>query len=332
LFLDQAKIYVRSGAGGNGCVSFRREKFVPKGGPNGGDGGKGGGILFKATSQLSTLIDFRYKAHYKAQRGEHGQGGLKTGKDGSDEVILVPCGSIIKNFETGKIIAELTRDGQEALILRGGRGGKGNNHFKTSTNQAPRFAQPGEEGKEETILIELKLIADVGLVGFPNAGKSTLISKISAAKPKIADYPFTTLVPNLGIVRYREYDSFVVADIPGIIEGASGGKGLGIRFLRHIERTRLLLFLVDATKLSSDDTRKELLADYETLLKELKDYGADLLDKPRIICFTKIDAIDKKLRAKLEKLKTNNDKILISAVSGENLLELKDLVWKKLGE
>lgn len=311
-------------------MSFRREKFVPKGGPNGGDGGKGGDIIFKATSQLSTLIDFRYKAHYKAKRGEHGQGGLKTGRDADDEVILVPCGSIIKDYENGRVLAELTKDGQEAVILKGGRGGKGNNHFKTATNQAPRYAQPGEEGREETILIELKLIADVGLVGFPNAGKSTLISKISAAKPKIADYPFTTLVPNLGIVRYREYDSFVVADIPGIIEGASSGKGLGIRFLRHIERTRLLLFLIDATKLTSDDTKKKLLADYETLLNELKNYGADLLDKPRIICFTKIDAIDKKLKTKLEKLKTSEDKILISAVSGENLQELKDMIWRSL--
>ncbi|MEO8666802.1 MAG: GTPase ObgE, partial [Ignavibacteria bacterium] len=266
MFLDYAKIFIKSGAGGNGCVSFRREKFVPKGGPNGGDGGKGGDIIFKATSQLSTLMDFRYKAHHRAESGTPGQGGLKTGGGGKDELILVPRGSIIKDFESGEVLAELLTDGQEAVLLPGGRGGKGNNHFKTSTNQAPRTAQKGEEGKEATILIELKLIADIGLVGFPNAGKSTLISKISDAKPKIADYPFTTLIPNLGIVRYKEYDSFVVADIPGIIEGASSGKGLGIRFLKHIERTRILLFLIDSTKLDDEDTKKEILKDYDTLL------------------------------------------------------------------
>jgi GTPase len=330
LFLDYAKIYIKSGDGGNGCVSFRREKYVPKGGPNGGDGGKGGDIIFKATSQLSTLIDFRYKAHYKAERGVHGEGGLKTGKNGKDEIILVPCGSIIKDFETGKVLAELLNNNDETVILKGGRGGKGNNHFKTSTNQAPRNAQPGEKGSEETILIELKLIADVGLVGLPNAGKSTLISKISAAKPKIADYAFTTLTPNLGIVKYKEYDSFVVADIPGIIEGASDGKGLGLQFLRHIERTRLLLFLIDSTNLTDAKTKKEFLKDYVTLLKELKNYEADLIDKPKIICFTKIDAVDEKLKSKLEKLKTEEDKILISSVSGENLPALKNLIWKKL--
>ncbi|MEO8208937.1 MAG: GTPase ObgE [bacterium] len=330
MFLDYAKIYIKSGAGGNGCVSFRREKYVPKGGPNGGDGGKGGDIIFKATSQLSTLIDFRYKAHYKAERGDHGEGGLKTGKNGKDEIILVPRGSVIKNFETEKVLAELLNDGEEVVILKGGRGGKGNNHFKTSTNQAPRTAQPGEKDQEETILIELKLIADVGLVGFPNAGKSTLISKISAAKPKIADYAFTTLTPNLGIVKYKEFDSFVVADIPGIIEGASSGKGLGLQFLRHIERTRLLLFLIDSTTLSEAKIKKDFLKDYDTLLKELKNYEADLSDKPKIICFTKVDAINDELKTKLSKLKLKEDKILISSVSGENLNELKDLIWKKL--
>lgn len=330
MFLDHAKIYIRSGDGGNGCVSFRREKYVPKGGPNGGDGGRGGDIIFKASSQLSTLVDFRYKSHYKAQRGDHGQGSLKTGRNGKDEVILVPCGSIIKNSETGKVLAELLTNGQEILLLKGGRGGKGNNHFKNSTNQAPRMAQPGEKGIEETVLIELKLIADVGLVGFPNAGKSTLISKISSAKPKIADYAFTTLVPNLGIVKYGDYESFVVADIPGIIEGASSGKGLGIQFLRHIERTRLLLFMIDATNLTNAKLKKEILKDYDTLLKELKKYEADLMDKPRIICFTKIDAISEELKTKLQKLKTKEDKVLISSVTGENLKELKDVIWKKL--
>lgn len=330
MFLDHAKIFAKSGSGGNGCVSFRREKFVPKGGPNGGDGGKGGDIIFKATPQLATLIDFRYKAHYKAQKGAPGQGGLKTGKNGADEVILVPLGSIIKDFETGEVLAELLKDGEEAVILKGGRGGKGNNHFKNSTNQAPRTAQPGEKDQEKTILIELKLIADVGLVGFPNAGKSTLISKISAAKPKIADYAFTTLVPNLGIVRYKEYDSFVVADIPGIIEGASTGKGLGIQFLRHIERTRILLFLIDSTNLINAKTKKEILKGYEVLLKELKDYEADLLDKPKIICFTKVDAITEDVRKKLDKVKINEDKILISSVTGEGLEDLKVMIWKKL--
>ncbi|HMS64553.1 MAG TPA: GTPase ObgE [Ignavibacteria bacterium] len=330
MFLDHAKIFAMSGAGGNGCVSFRREKYVPKGGPNGGDGGKGGDLIIKATSHLSTLIDFRYKAHYKAGKGMPGMGGLKTGKNGEDAVILVPCGSIVKNFETGEIIAEVIKDGEEKVILKGGRGGKGNNHFKNSTNQAPRTAQPGEPAQELTLEIELKLIADIGLVGFPNAGKSTLISKISAAKPKIANYAFTTLAPNLGIVRYKEYDSFVVADIPGIIEGASSGKGLGIQFLKHIERTRILLFMIDSVNLENKKTKKEILRDYEILLKELKTYEADLLDKPRIICFTKIDAITEELRRKLEKLKMKEPKILISSVSGENLEELKDLIWEKL--
>lgn len=328
MFLDYAKIYIKSGDGGNGCVSFRREKYVPRGGPNGGDGGKGGDIIFKASSQLSTLIDFRYKAHYRAGRGHHGQGGDKTGKNAEDVLIKVPCGSVIKDAETGGELAELLVDGEEKIILKGGKGGKGNTHFKTSTNQAPRTAEKGKPGEERTIIIELKLIADVGLVGFPNAGKSTLISKISSAKPKIADYPFTTLAPNLGIVKYREYDSFVVADIPGIIEGASSGKGLGIQFLRHIERTRLLLFLIDTTNFSGRE--KNFLKEYNTLLKELENYEADLLDKPRILCFTKIDAITDNLKSKLEKVKTDIEKISVSSVTGENLNKLKDIIWKNL--
>ena len=326
MFLDHAKIYAKSGDGGNGCVSFRREKFVPKGGPNGGDGGKGGDVIFKASSQLSTLIDFRYKAHYKAERGHHGEGALKTGKNGKDILIKVPCGSIIKDFDTGNVLYELLKDGEEKIILKGGRGGKGNTHFKNSTNQAPRKAQPGEAGQEKTLQIELKLIADAGLVGFPNAGKSTLISKISSAKPKIANYAFTTLAPNLGIVRYKEYDSFVVADIPGIIEGASSGKGLGFQFLRHIERTRILLFLIDATNLDETKTRKEFLKDYGILLKELKTYEAHLIDKPGIICFTKADAISDELKKKLTRMKTKEQKIIISSVSGENLDELKTMI------
>ena len=330
MFLDHAKIYAKSGDGGNGCVSFRREKFVPKGGPNGGDGGKGGDVIFRASSQLSTLIDFRYKAHYKAERGHHGEGALKTGKNGKDILIKVPCGSIIKDFDTGNVLYELLKDGEEKIILKGGRGGKGNTHFKNSTNQAPRKAQPGEAGQEKTLQIELKLIADAGLVGFPNAGKSTLISKISSAKPKIANYAFTTLAPNLGIVRYKEYDSFVVADIPGIIEGASSGKGLGFQFLRHIERTRILLFLIDATNLDETKTRKEFLKDYGILLKELKTYEAHLIDKPGIICFTKTDAISDGLKKKLTRMKTKEQKIIISSVSGENLDELKTMIWNLL--
>lgn len=330
MFLDHAKIYAKSGDGGNGCVSFRREKFVPKGGPNGGDGGKGGDVIFRASSQLSTLIDFRYKAHYKAERGHHGEGALKTGKNGKDILIKVPCGSIIKDFDTGNVLYELLKDGEEKIILKGGRGGKGNTHFKNSTNQAPRKAQPGEAGQEKTLQIELKLIADAGLVGFPNAGKSTLISKISSAKPKIANYAFTTLAPNLGIVRYKEYDSFVVADIPGIIEGASSGKGLGFQFLRHIERTRILLFLIDATNLDETKTRKEFLKDYGILLKELKTYEAHLIDKPGIICFTKADAISDGLKKKLTRMKTKEQKIIISSVSGENLDELKTMIWNLL--
>ena len=330
MFLDYAKIEVASGAGGNGSISFRREKYVPRGGPNGGDGGKGGSVIFKASSHLSTLIDFRYKKIYKAGRGQHGMGGDKSGKDGEDSIVNVPCGSAIKDFETGEILLELIKDGEEKVLLKGGKGGKGNTHFKNSTNQAPRYAEPGKEGREMTVVIELKLIADVGLVGFPNAGKSTLISKISAAKPKIADYPFTTLIPNLGIVRYKEYDSFVVADIPGIIEGASEGKGLGLQFLRHIERTRILVFLLDSTNLP--ESAREYLKEYKVLLKELKNYEANLLDKPRIICFTKIDAITEEVRKKINRIKAPADKIAISSVSGENLDKLKDIIWKKLEE
>ncbi len=331
MFIDYTKIYIKSGDGGNGCISFRREKYVPKGGPNGGDGGNGGNIIFKASSQLSTLVDFTYKRHHKAGRGAHGQGGDKNGRNGRDEIILVPCGSVIKNFETGGVITELLHNGEEKIILKGGRGGKGNTHFKSATNRTPRYAEKGGAGEEIIAVIELKLIADIGLVGFPNAGKSTLISKISSAKPKIADYPFTTLKPNLGIVRYREYDSFVVADIPGIIEGASTGKGLGIQFLRHIERTRILLFMIDSTQLKIGE--RNFLKDYKVLLGELENYEANLLDKPRIICFTKTDAISAELKKKLKGVRTTGiDKIAISSVTGENLAELKDLLWKKLTE
>jgi len=339
LFLDYAKILIKSGKGGNGCISFRREKYVPRGGPNGGDGGKGGDIIFKASSQLSTLIDFRYKFHYRAKNGTHGQGGDKTGKNGEDEIVTVPCGSILKDFITGEVIAELLKDGEEKVILKGGKGGKGNTHFKTSTNRAPRISEEGRPGEERTIIIELKLIADIGLVGFPNAGKSTLISKISAAKPKIAEYPFTTLIPNLGIVKYRDYDSFVVADIPGIIEGASDGKGLGIRFLRHIERTKLLAFLIDVTNIAEQDlqTKKDIknfiFGNYKVLLNELNRYDDKLLDKPHILCLTKIDILSDDIKKIIKSIKSKEmDIVPLSSITGENLDGLKDILWKKLKE
>jgi len=330
VFLDFVKIYIKSGDGGNGCISFRREKYVPRGGPNGGDGGKGGDIVFVASSELSTLIDLRYKQHYRARKGAHGQGGDKTGKNGEDLYLKVPCGSVIRDFETGEILAELINNGEKVVLLKGGSGGKGNTHFKTSTNRAPRIAQDGKKGEEKTIEIELKLIADCGLVGFPNAGKSTLISTISAAKPKIADYPFTTLVPNLGIVRYKDYESFVVADIPGIIQGASDGKGLGIQFLKHIERTSILLFMIDATLIPEGS--KELITQYKVLLKELKNYSGKLIDKPKILCFTKTDAIDSKLKERLLKYKGQMDSIAISSITGENIEKLKTMIYKKIKE
>jgi GTP-binding protein len=330
MLIDYAKIVIKSGNGGNGCVSFRREKFVPKGGPNGGDGGNGGNVILKADNSLATLIDFRYKRIYKAEQGKHGMGGDKTGKNGQDIIIKVPCGSIIKDALSGEILSDLVNNGQTYLAAKGGKGGKGNARFATPTNQTPRNAEPGGKGEEKEVIIELKLIADVGLVGLPNAGKSTLISKISAAKPKIADYPFTTLQPNLGIVRYKDYNSFVVADIPGLIEGAHLGKGLGIRFLKHIERTKILVFLIDSTLLESKGNKTE---DYETLIRELKGYDESLLKKPRIICFTKIDALTEEQKKMLDKVKfkkTNFPVIKISAVSGENLEKLKDLIWEKL--
>jgi GTP-binding protein len=325
MFIDYAKILIKSGDGGNGCVSFRREKYVPKGGPNGGDGGKGGDIIFVADAQLTTLIDFRYRKLYKGKRGKHGEGGDKTGRNGENCTIKVPCGCVVKNFETGEVITELLKDKEEKVILKGGRGGKGNTHFKRSTNRAPRYCETGKPGEEMTVVLELKLIADVGLVGFPNAGKSTLISKISAAKPKIADYPFTTLIPNLGIVRYRDYESFVVADIPGIIEGASEGKGLGLQFLRHIERTRILLYMIDATQLEGKKP-KEFFAQFKILESELKKYSDKLSKKPYVICFTKTDAISDELKKKLNKA----NEINISSVTGENLEKLKDILYNKL--
>ena len=342
MLIDNVKITIKSGDGGNGCVSFRREKYVPKGGPNGGDGGNGGNVIFKADNSLSTLIDFKYRRIYKAQNGKHGMGGDKTGRNGDDIIIRVPCGSIIKDALSGRILADLTENGGTYPAAKGGKGGRGNARFATPTNQAPRNAEPGKKGEEKEIEIELKLIADVGLVGLPNSGKSTLISKISAAKPKIADYPFTTLQPNLGIVRYKDFQSFVVADIPGLIEGAHKGKGLGIRFLKHIERTKVLVFLIDSTLIPFKENKTE---DYNTLINELKNYDKKLLDKPRIICFSKVDALTDEQRKSLNKVKflslsgverskpKTKEKIpvlKISALSGENLNKLSDEIWIQL--
>lgn len=320
-FVDSAKIHVRAGNGGNGCMSFRREKYVPKGGPDGGDGGRGGHVYFKAHSQMSTLLDFRYKKHYEAQRGAHGQGAKKNGKMGKDIVIPVPCGTVVRNAENGKQIADLTEDGEELLVASGGRGGKGNPHFASATHQAPRYAEPGGKGESLEIELELKLIADVGLVGFPNAGKSTLISAMSAAKPKIADYPFTTLVPNLGIVQYRNYNSFVMADIPGIIEGAADGKGLGIRFLKHIERTKVLAVLVSAEA-------EDIAAEYALLLKEMEKFDPEMLSKPRVLLITKMDIVSEELTCP-----DCNDEVKVlqvSSITGQGLEELKDELWKKI--
>lgn len=323
-FVDSAKIHVKAGDGGVGCVSFRREKFVPKGGPDGGDGGRGGSIVIKANRQLNTLLDFRYKQHYQAPRGEHGLGSNKTGKSGKDIILEVPIGTIIRDTESGDDLGDLVNDRDEFVVVKGGRGGRGNSAFATSTNQAPREYEQGEPGEERSIELELKLLADVGLVGFPNAGKSTLISVISAAKPKIADYPFTTLVPNLGIVRIDYGKSFVVADIPGLIEGAHEGRGLGIQFLRHIERTRVLLFLIECT---SPDPK----ADFDVLLNELKLFNKDLAGKSRIVAITKTDILGEEAIRSLKKLRFGKTPVhLISAVAGAGIPELVKEMWKKV--
>ena len=323
-FIDLANIHVKAGSGGNGCVSFRREKYVPKGGPDGGDGGNGGSIIICADRHLNTLLDFRYQRHYEAENGKHGQGAKKTGKSGKDEILKVPCGTLVRDGETRDLIADLVNDGDEVIVASGGRGGRGNARFATSTNQVPRKATPGQPSKSRSIELELKLLADVGLVGFPNAGKSTLISKISAARPRIADYPFTTLTPNLGIVRYRNYKSFVVADMPGLLEGAHEGKGLGIHFLRHIERTRVLVFLVECI---SVDTLKT----YQVLVQELRSFNEKLMNKRRILAITKIDLAHDVLRKQLRKharIPTH----FISAVSGEGIPNLVDEMWKAVAK
>jgi len=324
-FIDEVKKYVQAGHGGPGAVHFRREKFVPKGGPDGGDGGKGGDIILKGNKQLSTLLHLKYRKHIVAEDGKAGEGGCRTGADGANIILEVPLGTVAKDIDSGKILVDITEDGQQTILLHGGRGGQGNVHFKTPTQQAPRHAQPGEPGEECWIKLELKLLAEVGLVGFPNAGKSTLLASISAAKPKIANYPFTTLVPQLGVVAYREGHSFVLADMPGIIEGASMGKGLGTRFLKHIERNRVLVLMI-----SADDTPNIGQA-YTSLLKELKSYSEDLFRKPRMLVVSKLDLIGAEEKVTIKKLLPKQiDCVFISAVTGEGLQKFKDNIWKLL--
>ncbi|MFR9629522.1 MAG: GTPase ObgE [Rikenellaceae bacterium] len=325
-FVDYVKIFARSGSGGGGSTHFRREKFVAFGGPDGGDGGKGGSIILKGDKQFWTLIHLKYQRHQFAQNGEHGSGARSSGKDAKDIVIPVPLGTVARDAETEEIVGEVTEHGEELVLLPGGRGGLGNWHFKTATNQVPRYSQPGEEGLEGTFVLELKVLADVGLVGFPNAGKSTLLSVVSAAKPKIANYAFTTLEPNLGIVECRDHHSFVMADIPGIIEGAHEGKGLGTRFLRHIERNSILLFMIPA---DSDN----IVAEYEVLLGELTQYNPELLDKRMLLAITKSDMLDEELIEQMrEELPEGIDPIFISSITNTNIMELKDMLWGALNE
>jgi GTP-binding protein len=323
-FVDYVKICCRSGAGGAGSAHFYRDKWNPKGGPDGGDGGRGGHIILKGNSQLWTLLPLKYRKHVIAGNGEPGRGSRSTGANGEDIVLDVPLGTVAKDAESGETLFEVTEDGETRILVNGGRGGLGNFHFKSSTNQAPRYAQPGEDGKEEWKILELKVLADVGLVGFPNAGKSTLLSVITAAKPKIGSYPFTTLTPNLGIVSYRDHRSFIMADIPGIIERAHEGKGLGHRFLRHIERNAVLLFMVPA---DSENIRKE----YEVLLHELEMYNPELLDKPRLLAITKADLVDEELKELLRpEIPADLPYLFISSVAQIGLQELKDRLWQML--
>lgn len=325
-FVDIAQIKVKSGDGGNGVVSFRREKYVPKGGPDGGNGGNGGNVIIEVNTNLNTLLDFRYKRNYVAKKGANGSGTRRTGAFGNDRIIYVPQGTIIKNAVDNEIICDLAKPDDKFIIAKGGRGGRGNAEFASSTNQTPRYAELGSEGEELDIILELKLLADVGIVGFPNVGKSTLISVISSAKPKIADYPFTTLIPNLGMVYLADKQSFTVADIPGIIEGASEGKGLGIQFLRHIERTKVLLFLLDAVS-------KNPQSDYQILKKELLKYNPKMKQKKRIICFSRIDMIDNERLKQLEKMKFRDKDVpvlFISSVTNVNLDKLKWTIWDNI--
>ena len=323
-FIDYVRIFCKSGDGGNGSMHLHRAKYVPKGGPDGGDGGRGGHIILRGNKQMWTLIHLKYKKHIKAEDGGAGSGQLKHGKQGADIVLQVPLGTVARDGETGEVLFEILEDGEEKILARGGRGGLGNNYFKSATNQTPRYAQPGEPGVEGWFVLERKVLADVGLVGFPNAGKSTLLSVVSAAKPKIADYAFTTLEPQLGIVSWRDDKSFVMADIPGIIEGAHEGKGLGLRFLRHIERNAMLLFMIPADS-------KDIAGEYRILQRELKLYNPELLDKQRVVAITKCDMLDDDLRKELRRhLPRKTPTVLISSLTGEGISELKDLLWETL--
>jgi GTPase len=324
-FVDFVKIYMRSGKGGAGSVHFRREKFVPKGGPDGGDGGRGGHIILRGSSQLWTLLHLKYNKHIIAENGRTGGGSQSTGASGKDRIIEVPLGTVAKKADSSEKICEVVKDGEEKILLEGGKGGLGNAHFKSSTNQAPRTAQPGEEGQEGWYILELKILADVGLVGYPNAGKSTLLSSISAAKPKIADYPFTTLEPNLGLIKYREDKSFVMADIPGIIENAHQGKGLGLRFLRHIERNSVLLFMVPSDS-------KNIREEYNTLFNELKQYNPELLDKQRILAISKSDLLDRELMELMERDLPDLSYVFISSVTNYEISRMKDLIWEAINQ
>lgn len=325
-FVDYVKVFCRSGKGGAGSTHFHREKFMPKGGPDGGDGGRGGHIILRGNRNLWTLIHLKYAKHVFAGDGEGGSRNKSSGKDGKDQIIEVPLGTVVYDGETGEFLNDVKDDGEEVILLQGGRGGRGNWHFRTATNQAPRYAQPGEPRIEKTVIMQLKILADVGLVGFPNAGKSTLLSVVSAAKPEIADYPFTTLVPNLGIVSHRDNQSFVMADIPGIIEGASEGKGLGLRFLRHIERNSILLFIVPA---DGEDVKNE----YAILLNELEKYNPKLADKQRILAISKCDMLDEELMSEMKKeLPSDIQTVFISSVSGLGIEKLKDLIWTELNK
>jgi GTP-binding protein len=325
-FVDYVKIFCRSGKGGAGSTHFHREKFVPKGGPDGGDGGRGGHVILRGNKNYWTLLHLKYARHVFAEDGENGSKNRSFGKDGNDKIIEVPCGTVAYDGETGEFICDIQEDGQEFVLLQGGRGGLGNWHFRSATQQTPRFSQPGEPRKERTVILQLKILADVGLVGFPNAGKSTLLSVVSAAKPEIADYPFTTLVPQLGIVAYRDNKSFVMADIPGIIEGAAEGKGLGLRFLRHIERNSILLFMIPAEEV---DIREK----YNILLNELKKYNPSLLEKSKILAISKSDLLDAELKEEMRKnLPADVPTVFISSLTGEGIPELKDLIWAELNK
>jgi GTPase len=325
-FVDYVKIFCRSGKGGPGSKHLYRDKLTMKGGPDGGDGGRGGHIILRGSKNHWTLIHLKYARHIHAGDGESGSLSRSFGKEGDDKVIEVPCGTVVYDAETGEFLCDIKEDGEEVVLVKGGRGGQGNWHFRSATNQTPRFAQPGEPPIEKTVILQLKVLADVGLVGFPNAGKSTLLSVVSAAKPEIANYPFTTLVPNLGIVAYRDDRSFVMADIPGIIEGASEGRGLGLRFLRHIERNSILLFMIPA------DTN-DIIAEYNILLNELKQYNPELVDKQRILAITKCDMLDDELMTEIKKLvPTDIQTVFISSISGLGIPELKDLIWAEINK